>query len=103
MDLVKVICWFSERILVLSELVSSGVSLYRMANLQFQSGQLVIIPLDFFHSYISVLNDAIDCVETAVEEECGREAAEHQITIEKRYLQSYATEIECQFGKQFHF
>ena len=35
---------------------------------------------------IRILNDAVDCVEKAVEEECGRDAAEHQTIIEKRYL-----------------
>ena len=47
------------------------------------------------------MNDAIDCVEKAVEEECGRDAAEHQIIIEKRYLQPFATEIHCELGEPF--
>ena len=47
------------------------------------------------------MNDAIDCVEKAVEEECGRDAAEHQIIIEKRYLQPFAIEIHCEIGEPF--
>ncbi len=37
----------------------------------------------------------LDCIEKAVKKNCGSEAAEHQMTIEKLFLKETAKEIDC--------
>ena len=44
------------------------------------------------------MHNGLDCIDKAVEKECGRDAAKHQVEIDKRYLQPMASEINCDLG-----
>ena len=46
-------------------------------------------------NFSSVLINAIDCVREVATDACGAEAADHQVTKEKLFIQPLAREIKC--------
>ena len=54
--------------------------------------------MHFFLQIFSIFKDGLDCVEEAVDAECGSDAADHQLEIEKSYLRPRAEAIDCDLG-----
>lgn len=40
----------------------------------------------------------MECIEDVVEAACGKEAAKHQGTLERKFLKPFADEIDCKLG-----